>query len=169
MSRKPLLPLAERDGSRAYADAADKDAWREVRAATSHPHPPHSYWFPPEVADLVAEGMDWQRLEAILRPALASRGAAKERSGNHRRTHSMAPATRAQAAAVIAYFAAQPPAVTAKILSLATRVQKHAQVAGYKNWEEVDPLSHTMRDMIKDALWNMEQDQKQRPSRPRRR
>jgi hypothetical protein len=164
MSRSAVPPLAERDGSRAYVDAADKEKWVAVTSADGH-----IYWVPPEIAYRVAAGTPWNALEAILGPALAARGEAKERSGNRSRSHSMAPATRAQAAAVIAYFAAQPPALTMKILSLARRVQEHAQAAGYKNWEEVDPQSHTMRDMIKDALWNMEQDQKQRPSRPRRR
>jgi hypothetical protein len=153
-----LPPPEERDGSRAQAAAADKDDWVAVTSADGH-----VYWVPPEVAYLVADGMPWQTLEATLRPALAARTA----SPGSRRTHTMSPITQAVAAALVAYCVVHPPKPDMKYLTLAKRATAHARARGYKDCELLpDPEdSRLMRDIAKDALFNLERDQKRRSHR----
>jgi hypothetical protein len=81
------------------AAAADKADWVRIKSADGH-----VYRFPPEVAYLAAAGMSWNRLEAILRPALAARATPVAGAEGKRRTKGAALSTQAFVRALAAYL-----------------------------------------------------------------
>jgi hypothetical protein len=145
VSRPPLPPLEERDGSRGRATAADKEDWVAVSSADDH-----TFWVPPEIAHLVADGMPWQTLEAVLRPALAARtAAAGRRSGGK----GAALSTQAFIRALAAYLDADENLDESWAgETLARRVEAFALRRGITGAHLIKPRHHAIRQLASCAL-----------------
>jgi hypothetical protein len=148
MSHPPLPPLEERDGSQAAAAAADKEDWTEVTSADGH-----LYRIPPEVAYLVAGGMSWQGLEAVLRPALAARAAATAAVERKSGGKGAALATQAFVRAVAAYQDEGADLVeTWTAETFAREVEAFAMRQRITGAHLIKPRNHTTRQLAACVL-----------------
>jgi hypothetical protein len=148
-----LPPLEERDGSRAHADAADKEDWVAVESADGH-----AWWCPPEVAYLIAPGMSWNALEAILRPALAARAAAAAVAELKGGTKGAALSTQAFVRALAAYLDADEDLDESWAgETLAKKVEAFALKREIVGAHLIKPRHHAIRQLAGCALDGLRQ------------
>jgi hypothetical protein len=136
MSRPPLPPLEERDGSRACATADDKD------------------WIPAEVA-IQVDGT-WTTLETVLRPELAVRaGAVPKHKGGAK---GAALSTQAFVRALAAYLdAGEDLDESWPCETFARKVEAFALRRGISDAHLIKPRNHAIRQLAGCALEGIRQ------------
>jgi hypothetical protein len=148
-----LPPIEERDGSAAWSVAPDQAEWVDRHSAGEHHH---RYRCPPEVAYLIPEGAQWERIESILRPALRARGIGPGQQRLRPPKRTVNPRTRAACAALAAYCYDEFAGENLDGRELARRAADYATRQGLAGADSLDPGASAMRELAGAVLQAIE-------------